>query len=251
MPLGQALTAFIHHQMAVKKFRRAESKRAVEEELARGGNEQVGAAHHFRDPHGRIVHHHGELVGRHAVAAPHDEVAELLSRDEGLRTEVPVDEGNGFSIGDAEAPGGFRVSGFEFRAPPTGRRIWNSPPARSRINELVIYGVRRGGRALQVSARAGAGIDEAGGAKLFKGGMVEVGALALIVGGEGAAEIRAFVPLEAEPLEIFQERTDELRTRTRGVEILIAKNQHTVLRARALPGGPEGAGVTEVKVPGR
>ena len=76
-------------------------QRAVEEELAGGGEQQIGSAHNLRDAHGRVVRHDRELIGRNIVVAPDDEVAEVASSDECLWAEVAVDEGDGLAVGDA------------------------------------------------------------------------------------------------------------------------------------------------------
>jgi len=104
MALRQADTRLIGQQWAVKKVRRLEFKRAVEQELARGGSEQVCAAHNFGDSHGRIVHHARKLVCRNVIMPPDDKIAEVLPGDKLLRTELSVREGNGFAVGHAETP---------------------------------------------------------------------------------------------------------------------------------------------------
>ena len=77
---------------------------AIEQNLARGRLEQVGAAHHFRDAHGRVVGHAGELIAGNAVAPPDDEVAEVHAGHKTLRTEIQVDELDHLAVGNAEAP---------------------------------------------------------------------------------------------------------------------------------------------------
>ena len=43
---GEALAVFIAHEFAVKKGRRCEPERVVEKQLARGGDQQIGATYH-------------------------------------------------------------------------------------------------------------------------------------------------------------------------------------------------------------
>ena len=101
---GEAGAAFIQHQGAVKESRRGQTERAVEQELAGGGNEQVGTAHDFGDLHRGVIGDAGELVGGHVVVTPDNEIAEVASGDELLRAKIAVGEGDGFAIGNAEAP---------------------------------------------------------------------------------------------------------------------------------------------------
>jgi hypothetical protein len=49
-----------------------------QQELARGGVHQVGAAHHLAYLLGSIINRHGELIGGCAVVAADDEVVYLL-----------------------------------------------------------------------------------------------------------------------------------------------------------------------------
>ena len=89
----------------MKKLRRAQAKRTAEQNLPRGADEQIRTAYDFADLHGCIVNDTDELVGGNIVRPPDHEIAEVLSGDERLRAKIVVGEGNGFAIGNAEAPG--------------------------------------------------------------------------------------------------------------------------------------------------
>ncbi len=60
-------------QVGVGRLRHAEQ--ALQMDLAGGGVEQVGAAHHVGDARLGIIHHHRQLVGEQAVGAQHHVVA--------------------------------------------------------------------------------------------------------------------------------------------------------------------------------
>ena len=104
VPFRQPLAVFVTHQLAVEKFRRRKTKRAIQQNLPRGADEQIRAAHDFGNVHRRIVHRARKLIRRHAVAAPDDKIAKVFSGDELLRAKIFIVKGNGFAIRHAEAP---------------------------------------------------------------------------------------------------------------------------------------------------
>ena len=99
---GKADAGFIQHQRAMKESRRLEPKRTMEQDLSSGGFEQIRSADNFRDLHGSIVNNTGELIRRHIVVPPDDEIAKILSGNKRLRPEMTVAEGNGFAVGNVE-----------------------------------------------------------------------------------------------------------------------------------------------------
>ena len=104
MALGQPAAIVVHHQAAMVPGGRLDAQRAKEQNLPRGRFQQVGAAHDFRDAHGRIVGHAGQLIAGNVVAPPDDKVAEVHAGHKALRTQVEVDELNRLAVGNAETP---------------------------------------------------------------------------------------------------------------------------------------------------
>ena len=68
MPFGEASALVIRHQAAMVEVGRGQTQGAIEQKLSGGGQEQVFAANDLGDLHGGIIHHHGELIGRHVVS---------------------------------------------------------------------------------------------------------------------------------------------------------------------------------------
>src|SRR4051812_8616365 len=101
---GEAVACGIGDERAVIPRGRGEREGAVEQELAGGGADEVGSANNFGDMHGGVIDDHGELVGGNIVSSPDEEVAEIASGDETLRTEVLVVEAYYFAIRHAESP---------------------------------------------------------------------------------------------------------------------------------------------------
>ena len=242
MAFGEASAGGVGHQVAVIKRGRGEAERAIEEQLAGSGGEEVRAAHDFGDAHGGVIHNDGELIGGDVIVTPDDEIAEMFAGDKLLRAELGVGEGDGFAIGNAEAP----VEGG----------IWNAECRISRgaagagVDEFVISFVRRGGGGLDVLARAGAGVETAGGAELGESITIERQAFALGIGSERAATIGAFLPVETEPAQVFEHGGGEFGLGARGVEVFVAEDEDAVLGLGALLGGPKSFGMAEVKIAG-
>lgn len=239
--LGEADAGVVGHQGTVVEMRWRGFQSAVEQELAGGAHEQVGAANDFGDVHGNIVHDAGELIGRDIVVAPDDEVAEVFPGNELLRAEVGIVESDGLAIGNAKTP-------VEFAAGELG---FLQVAASAWVNGfVVVIGVRGADSGLEVFARAGAGIHEA---SLFQSGdgvAVERVALALIVGCERAADVRAFLPIEAEPAEVFEHGGDELHFAAGVVDVFVAEDEDAAVGPGAFQHGPESSRVAEMEIAG-
>ncbi len=90
MALGQTSACGVGHQGAMVKGGRRQTKRAIEENLAGGGEKQIGTANDFGDSHSSIVCHHGQLVGGRVILTPDDKITEILSGDELLKAEITI-----------------------------------------------------------------------------------------------------------------------------------------------------------------
>src|SRR6516162_4153557 len=90
--------------------RRRESQRSDQKQLARSGLEKIDSAHNLGDLHSGIIDNNCKLICGDVVAAPDDEVAEILTRYERLRTLTLVGETDRFAVGYSEAP----VHAFRF-----------------------------------------------------------------------------------------------------------------------------------------
>ena len=69
MALGEALAGFIEHEVAVIEVRDGKPEHAIEQNLPRGGFEQIGAADNFCDAHVCIVNDDRQLIGGNVVTA--------------------------------------------------------------------------------------------------------------------------------------------------------------------------------------
>lgn len=65
----------------MKEIGRLETQRTMEQDLSSGGLQQIRTSHNFGDLHGGIVNNTGELIRRHIIVPPDDEITKVLSSD--------------------------------------------------------------------------------------------------------------------------------------------------------------------------
>jgi len=156
MPLGQAVPLVVGEQGAVEKGGWSPAEGAIEQQLPRGGKEEIGAADDFGDLHFMVIDHHGELVGGEIVVTPHDEIAEVCAGRELLVSEVSVDEADGFTVGNTKTPtDGRGVTGWlrvEVRRRVACRTAWRRWAAGAGIEGFLVGGVRGAQRLEDVAA---------------------------------------------------------------------------------------------------
>jgi len=237
---SEADAALIGEEGAMAEGRGLPGEGLVEEELAGGGTKQIGAADDFGHAHEGVVDHAGQVVGGEAVMTPNDEVPEIDSGDEALGAAGDVMELDGRTIRNAEPPIDSGAGGFG--------AVWGAADAG--VDGVIIAGVGSGEGAEDIVSGARAGVDGFLLLEAVESGLVLGEAFALAVGGEGAAAVGAFVPLETEPGEILEHGGDEVRSGPAGVEVVVAEDEGTVVLLGAGLRGPEGPGVAEVEVAG-
>ena len=224
----------------MEKRWRSQFQRVVQQQLARGGLQQVRSANDFGDAHGGIIGDHCKLVGGNVVTAPDEEVPEVPAGGEGLWAAVEVGETECRAVRHAEAPvhtcGKSSAGGLVAAA--------------AGVNGLVIQlaFVGSGSGFGKVFARAGAGVDET---LFFEGSpsaQVESAALALNVWRVRTADVGALLPADAEPEEVFEHRIGVGLLGALRVEIFVAEDKGALGGKGAFVGGPERAGVSDVKI---
>ena len=101
---GQANAVLIGQQRAVKEGWSGQAESTVEEQLPSGGPEQVLPPNHLGDVHGRIIHHHGQLVRRQVIVTPDHEISEVSPGAKPLSSAAAVLEGDHFAVRNPEPP---------------------------------------------------------------------------------------------------------------------------------------------------
>ena len=142
MPLRQPDATFIPHQVAMIEAGGFEAQRPIQKKLPGRRLQQVRTSDDFRDPHLRIVDHHGELVSRNIIAAPDQKVAEISPSHELLLSQVLIGESHCLSLKNTKPPvqpcGGGDARGVD------------APATVSRVERFVIRLVGSTGRLRQV-----------------------------------------------------------------------------------------------------
>jgi hypothetical protein len=232
------------HQREVRETRRAEAERAIDQHLPRRVGDVVLAPDHVGDLHQRVVHDDGEVVGGTAVGAHEDRIADdvgaerHLAADQILKRHVEVlrhaeaDDGALARLHPAPClVGGQAAAGPVILGRPSGRE--------------VAAAIR-----LQLLRRAEAVVGMTRGEQLVGVGRIEMQALRLAVGPARAADVRPFVPVQAEPAEVFENALLGLLRRTLGVGVLDAEDERAVVPAREQPVEERGARVADVELTG-
>ena len=154
------------------EFRRGQLQRAIEQQLPEGREEQVGATHHFGDPHGRR-HPPRRRAGRPARRL----FARRRNRQTRPRRRRAADRRTDREIAALHLPERGNASSF----PPDLPRQASLGETAGRCPDRSVLHPRGGGssRAENVAARAIAGIDQAAVAQFFPSFEIEWATFAL------------------------------------------------------------------------
>ncbi len=253
MALRQSHSGLVAHQIAVIVFRHAEPQGSKQKNLPGSRFQQVRSAHYFCNLHGSVVNHDRELICRHIVPAPNDEVPEIPASDDMLRPEMQIGKSYFFAIRNPKSPvepDRLRTSGDgrPAHAKPSGSGI--SRPANPRIHRLIVPVIRRPSRLCHISPRAGAGIDHPQIAQLLPRRQIARPPLALRIRAERSAAVCPLCPFNPQPVKIVIHRLHKFRTATLRIQIFIAKDQLAVAFAGALRRDPKRARMPQVQKPG-
>lgn len=149
--LGETLPGGVAEQGKVGEFGHGKAQETVEVDLLGCGEQQVVAAHYFRDAHQGIVDYYGELIGPGAVGTAEYEVAAVDGEVDALRSADAV--GKRYrAVGNVKPRGGGTVVG-DFGGSSEARR-----PAGAFIDYAAVGFVGRlGGEYVGAAAYAAVG----------------------------------------------------------------------------------------------
>jgi hypothetical protein len=100
---------------------------------------------------------------------------------------------------------------------------------------------------LYVLARTSAGINKISKAQFFHCRAVKIHALTLIVWRKFSADIRAFAPFKAEPLQILEHRRDESRLASIAIQIVVPQYHFTLILFRPHLRNPKSPRMAEMQ----
>ena len=198
LPLGE-LALVADRVTHVGERGRPETQRLEEQHVEGRVGQMSFAADHMRDLHETVVHDHAEVVRGHAVGLAEHEIAQKPA----VEPARPPHEilNHNLLRRDPEADGRLDASGFK-RCAFLGGEI----PAAVVVSEHLALGQRRLASGLKGLVGAVAVISPACVEKLLNERIIDVDAFALAVGAVWAAHIGPFVPVDAEPTQVFHER---------------------------------------------
>jgi hypothetical protein len=111
--------------------------------------------------------------------------------------------------------------------------------------------MRRASRLEHILSRTPARIDQRSVPQLFPSGEIKCAPLALHIRAKAAADVRPFVPAQAEPAQVFDDGVAKFRTATHRIEILDPKNKRAAVLFGAFLRAPESDGVSDMEITGR
>jgi hypothetical protein len=200
VPLRQKRVVRSHHHRHVREIRRRKPKRLVEQNLPRRVRQMVFPADHIRHLHQRIVDHDREVVRRKTLGANDDRIAD----DVGMKPDRPADgvtEDNFAIVGHAE-PDCWTLARRDarLRLLACDRSAFAGVPRRLAGRERGVTLRVELGRGTETVIRGTCGHE------FVRVGAVQMDALRLTIRAERAADVRPFIPVEAEPDQIAQDR---------------------------------------------
>ncbi len=213
--------------MRPRRLRQPEQPR--HEQLPRRRVDEVRAPHDLADALFGVVDHHGQVVRRRAVVAPHHEVV-----DDGLDPpQQPVLEADPLRLG---AHAQRRRPAARALAPPLAV---GQAQAGARVGALRQRPVRRRGRRPDLRPRAEALVDPARGPQLGDRRLVRLAA-------RGLPQHLA-VPVEPDRGQVLELLGRGVHPHPPGVEVLHPHEEPRALRAREQPRQQRGAQVADVQ----
>ena len=236
LALGKAARAIrCHEHGQVRIARLVKPEQALQVDLARARGKQIAAAHHVVDTHERVVDGDGKLVGVHAVAASHKEVAAFLRQAFEL---VAVD-----LVGKLNRACG--ICGFGY-AQAQRRRTHAGALANLLVGEGAAGACVNGRSVACVGSLCGMQLGARAEARVGEAHALEAGGVLLVYGRSLALEDGALVPVKAEPAQVVDERPGGTGRGLARVEVLDAQGERAALGAHGEPGDERTPHVSQV-----
>ena len=245
MTLRQRRVVGAEHEREMRERRRRPAERLVDENLPWRVRDVVFAAHDVRDPHQGVVDDDGVVVGRDAVTAHDDWIADDVGVKRHRAAHQVVERHD--PIGRHPQPHRRRLPGLH-AVRDNGRieRAAGAGVLRGRAG-----GQRRLTLGLEPFRRAEAVVGVATRDELASVCGVEIEPLALSVGADVATGVDALVPGEPEPAQIVLDGGFGGRGRALAVGVLDAQDVGAAVVPRQQPVEERRAGVADVQMAGR
>lgn len=225
---GQAVSLGIAYKRAVEPFGRLRAEGLMQEDLAGGGGEEIGAPDDLRDSGKDVVDYNREFVGRDVVAVPNQKIAEVPAGEFFDGAEISIPKGNGLPVWHTKPPiqAGWGGEGFCLR------RIVSPMAWENRF--LGMWGEGR-----DFFSRTMAGVKEAGIAEAFPGFQIMATPLTL--------KNRLPVPIQAQPFQVLHGGGGEFGLAALGVKVLDSEKDFASGVSSAAVSGRESGGMADVQ----
>ena len=241
VPFGKAAAIRGQQERTVGELRRFQTQQTVKIKLPGGGREQVRAPHHLRHAHTGIIHHHGQLVGKHTIGTAEVEIPAVPEKVLGVGAHTAIGEGD-VLIGHHEPVGrGLLFALF-------GDLLRRQPPAGAGIDDVAVGGMGCAG-GMELGTGAEAGVNKALCFQFVIALGVDGGTLALVIGAVGAAAAAALIPEKAQPFQILFQRIGVFPGAALGIQILNAQNDAPALMFGTEPGQQAAGQIAQMEPP--
>ena len=238
---GADLLSSTARQLYLYRLLGLQAQQTVQIELPCRGRQQVRPAHHFGDAHAGVVHHHGQLIGKHAVRPAQVEVPAVVQQVLGVFPHAAVHKGDVLIRHPHPVGRGFLFALF-------GDLSGSQIPAGAGIDDVAVRSVWRTG-GVQLGTGAEARVHQPLRFQLFVLCRVDVRALALVVRPVGAASAAALVPVQAKPVQVLLQQVGvDARTAFR-IQVLNAQDDAPALALGAEPGQQAAGQIAQMQPP--
>src|SRR5258708_39540592 len=189
------------------------SQGLVEQNLARGGLQQVGSPYNLVDVHERVIHNYGKLIGKDVARAADDEISYRLLHVLLQGAGQQVGERDDALIIDAKAAGRAAIVGLVFPA-----LLLCQVPARSRVARTLVL-VWGAGSTSNLCAAAITWVDQPTVCKALQVASVYLLPFALRIWRIRTTNIRPFIPVQAQPAQVAEHALGGSWAHTRSIQV--------------------------------
>jgi hypothetical protein len=204
------------------KLRRVPSQSPINQDLPGRVGKVVISTDHMGDAHQMVINHTGKIIGSHSIGADDDEIANSL----GIEVHFPVDEILKNDRLSFYPKAEDRTVSFRFHP---GDLVFGKGTATAVITGHLSFGELFLPDSLQPFRGAEALVDFSFLKELIRIVMVERKALGLAIGAIGSAPVGTFVPLDSQPMKIFNDLIEGGFRRSLHVRILDPEDEGALM----------------------
>ena len=243
VPLAEPLPVASQKQREMVKRRCLQSQQPIQQQLSGGGRQQVRTPHYFCDAHGRVIHHHRQLIGKYAVRPPQQKIPAVRRQPLPVLPHVAVGESD-LLLRHPQPQGG----GAACAPGPLCRLLRGQTAAGPWVDHLSILPVgSTGGMELRPGTEAG--VDQPLGLQSPQSSLIQRRPPALLIGAAGAADDRSLVPVQSQPLDVPAHLLPIAPRASRDIQILDPQDHSPALLPGAEPSQQAAQNIPQMDAP--